>query len=334
MSKRANLPYTTQDLFPQIAATPNTPRFPSGPNPSITHGSITGASFISTASSAYTTRSLRSQSSRFSSKFQNIKKMARRLFKPTTLDFETAIWEIFHLIINPKKMYRSHYYYKQQTSNNGKSSYTRDDPLFLILLTVFLLISAVAWGLAYSPRVWDILKLIVYMVFIDFYLTGIVIATVSWFVTNKLFNNTYGNLGGMNKYNLNYIEWGFCFDIHCNSFLVIWCLLYLVQFLLLPLIRIRRSFLSILLGNSLYFGSIGYYFVITFYGFNSLPFISSNVRTTSAAGGMFSNTNNNPARLLQLIVIAGILPVLALGWIISLIFRFNVADAMVDTYFN
>ncbi|KAK6453976.1 UNC-50 [Scheffersomyces xylosifermentans] len=328
MSKRFNLPYTTQDLFPQTVPTPQF----------VSHGSVTGASFISSASSAYNGNNSHSMSSSstLAGRFQSFKKMAKRLFKPTTLDFETAIWEIFHLIINPKKMYRSHYYYKQQTSSGGKSSYTRDDPSFLILLTTFLSISAVAWGLAYSPRVWDVLKLIVYMVLVDFYLTGIVIATVSWFITNKLFNNTYGSLGAASKYNLNYIEWGFCFDIHCNSFLIIWCLLYLVQFMLLPLLRIKKSFFSLILGNSLYFGSIGYYFVITFYGFNSLPFISSN----SVRGGTLTNSGSSsgggtsPARLLQLIVIAGILPVLAIAWFITICFRFNVAATMVDTYFN
>ncbi|KAK6462803.1 UNC-50 family-domain-containing protein [Scheffersomyces coipomensis] len=331
MSKRINLPYSTQDLFPQVAGTPNSSRLV---------GSTTAGSIISNNSSMinhnYTfhpastsTSSSSTTTSTLSNRFQNLKKMFKRLFKPTTLDFETAIWEIFHLIINPKKMYRSHYFYKQQsTSTNGKSSYTRDDPSFLILLTVFLSISAIAWGLAYSPRVVDILKLIVYMVFIDFYLTGVIIATISWFITNKLFNNTYGNLGGLNKYNLNYIEWGFCFDIHCNSFLVIWALLYLLQFLLLPLLRFKNSIFSLILGNSLYFGSIGYYFVITFYGFNSLPVISS------LSNNQRSNGSTSPARLLQLIIIGGILPLLAIAWLITVCFGFNVADAMVDTYFN
>ncbi|KAK6199562.1 UNC-50 family-domain-containing protein [Scheffersomyces amazonensis] len=331
MSKRVNLPYSTQDLFPHVASTPNSSRFV---------GSTTAGSIISTHSSLYTPRtnnynssSSISSSHTISSRFQNLKKMIRRLFKPTTLDFETAIWEIFHLVINPKKMYRSHYFYKQQTTNNGKSSYTRDDPSFLILLTIFLSISAIAWGLAYSPRFLDILKLIVYMVFIDFYLTGFIIATISWFITNKLFNNTYGNLGGFNKYNVNYIEWGFCFDIHCNSFLVIWALLYLLQFLLLPLLRLKKSLFSLILGNSLYFGSIGYYFVSTFYGFNSLPFINASTTSRSSTSSS-SFTSYSPAKLLQLIIIGGILPILAIAWIISIGFGFNVADAMVDTYFN
>lgn len=317
MSKRFNLPYTTQDLFPQVATSPNGPR--QGQS-----GSVTGGSFLSTASSNFTTNYT---SSSTLDNIQNMKKMFKRLFKPTTLDFETAIWEIFHLIVNPKKMYRSHYYYKQLSS--AKSSYTRDDPSFLILITAFLSVSAIAWGLAYCPRVSDICILIVYMVMIDFYLTGVVIATISWFVTNKLFNNTYGNIGGVSKYNVNYIEWGFCFDIHCNSFLVIWCSLYLLQFILLPLITIKNSIFSLILGNSLYFGAIGYYFVITFYGFNSLPFINNSTST-----GTKGNATNGSAKLLQMVILVGIIPLLAIGWILCICFRFNVADTMVHTYFN
>lgn len=312
MTKRLNLPYTTQDLFPQSA-------------PSTKHGSMRAGSITSTPSSLYIPRPTfhhNSTSFKFKNKFKNVKTMVKRLFKPSTLDFETAIWEIFHLIINPKKMYRSHYYYRQQQQQpDGKTSYTRDDPSFLILVTGFLSLSAIAWGLAYSPTILDVFKLVLYMVVVDFYLTGIVIATLTWLATNRLFNLEVG----LNKYSANYIEWGFCFDIHCNSFLIIWCLLYVVQFILLPIIRMKKSIIALVLGNSLYFGSIGYYFVVTFYGFNSLPFISSNVVKLN---------DRNPARVLQLIVVAGILPLLAIAWLITLLFRFNVAAKLVESYFN
>lgn len=259
------------------------------------------------------TRSASSRSNSFApvttttSPAQSLKKMVKRLFKPTTLDFETAMWEFTHLIINPKKMYRSQYYKQYQ----GNKTYSRDDPSFLILLTIFLSISAVAWGLTYSPKVVDIIKLIIYMVFVDFYLTGIGISTASWLVMNKMYNGTWG----LNRYNVNYIEWNFCFDVHCNSFLIIWCLLYLVQFIMLPVITIENSFISLFLGNGLYFVAIGYYFVITFYGFNSLPI-------------------NGDNKVLQLVIVGGILPVLGFVWFLSLCFRVNVANIMIDTYFN
>lgn len=319
MSKRANLPYTYQDLFPQAAASPRDFRTP---------GSVSGASFTETVRTGPVpfTPSRSTASSEYN--LANWKKMFKRLFKPRTLDFETAIWEVFHLIVNPKKMYRSNYTYKQQ--NNGKLSYTRDDPSFLILVTGFLCISAIAWGATYLPNVWDIFKLLVTMVIFDFYVSGIIIATVSWFISNKLFNPQFGVLttfSQASRYNINYIDWGFCFDVHCNSFLIIWCLLYLLQFFLLPLLTVKTSFLSLLLGNTLYFVAIGHYFIITFYGFNSLPFVGNSYYNRSSSGP-------NPAKMLQMTILAGVLPFLALCWLVSILFRFNVAYMMVDNYFN
>ncbi|ODV77876.1 UNC-50-domain-containing protein [Suhomyces tanzawaensis NRRL Y-17324] len=328
MSVRSSLPYSTQDLFPQVKPHGSPSR---GGGGSTAGGSIAGGSYTGTAggsSFAGGAHANYTGSSYSGNPATNAaRKMLKRLFKPTTLDFETAIWEIFHLIINPKKMYRSHYYYKQQTTNGGKFSYTRDDPSFLILLTVFLCISAIAWGIAYSPTVIDIVRLILYMVVVDFYLTGMVIATVSWFLTNRLYNSdflrnnpfTRGGLATRASGSNGYIEWGFCFDIHCNSFLIIWCLLYMLQFLLLPLLRIKGSIISLLLGNTLYFASIGYYFVMSLYGFSSLP-------------GQRNGTD--PVGSLQTVVLAGVLPLLGIAWLITVCFGFNVADAMVDTYFN
>ena len=144
MSKRGNYPYLSADMFPQ--------------NPNITTSlritsttSRTGSVISNQSSSIYIPRPTinygYSSSSTLVSRLKNIKVMVKRLFKPKTLDFETAIWEIFHLIVNPKKMYRSHYYYKQQQHEqlgNG-NSYTRDDPSFDFVDRV-LSLSAIAWG--------------------------------------------------------------------------------------------------------------------------------------------------------------------------------------------
>ncbi|SGZ53875.1 CIC11C00000001597 [Sungouiella intermedia] len=320
MSKRANLPYTYQDLFPQATLSPRDFRTP---------GSVSGVSFTETVrngSIAFTPA--RNAGSASESRIANWKTMFKRLFKPRTLDFETAIWEIFHLIVNPKKMYRSNYMYKQQ--NNGKTTYTRDDPSFLILVTAFLCISAIAWGATYSPNVWDIIKLVINMVVFDFYVLGVFIATLLWAISNKLFNPQFRLLqafSAASHYSVNYIDWGFCFDVHCNSFLIIWCMLYLLQFFLLPVLTIKTSFLSLLLGNTLYFTAIGYYFVVTFYGFNSLPFVGTTHYNRNLTG-------TNPGKILQLTILAGIMPLLAFLWLLSVVFRFNVAYTMVDNYFN
>lgn len=255
------------------------------------------------------------------------RRMARRLLKPRTLDLETAVWEIFHLIVNPKKMYRTNYTYKQQ--NNGSASYTRDDPSFLILLSILLTISAVAWGVAYSPHISEIVQLVFGMVVFDFYIVGVCFATVLWVIANLLFNPQFSLTSAflaLARYNINYIDWGFCFDVHCNAFLIVWCLLYLLQFILLPLIT-HNLILLCLLGNSLYFGAISRYFVITFYGFNSLPIMNS---THNRGGSAISA----PGKTLQMVILAFVLPTLAVLWVLSIVFRFNVASHMINSYFD
>lgn len=195
--------------------------------------------------------------------------IVRRIFKPPTLDFETATWEIIHLILQPKRVYKSLYYHKQT-----KRKWARDDPSFIILLVGLLTLSAIAWGVIKSPSAVFIGRSVLHMVIIDFLAIGFVISTVSWFLTNKFFKSSdIVSLDETERQDSgDTVEWGYCFDVHCNSFLLIWVLLYLVQLILLPIL-VMDNFVSRLLGNTLYFFSWSQYVLITFYGYNSLPFL-------------------------------------------------------------
>lgn len=189
----------------------------------------------------------------------------RRLFRPPTLDFETAIWEIFYLIISPTKVYKSLYYHKQT-----KNTWARDDPSFVILLSSFITVSALAWGLAYASGILGVLRLMLYMVLVDFLATGVIIATVGWFLANKFLKQSKRgimSIGGEGE-----LEWAYCFDVHCNSFLIIWLCLYVIQFILLPVLT-KSNWMSMFLGNTLYLFALCYYFVISFYGYNTMPFL-------------------------------------------------------------
>lgn len=189
----------------------------------------------------------------------------RRIFRPPTLDFETAIWEIFYLIVSPTKVYKSLYYHKQT-----KNTWARDDPSFVILLSSFITVSALAWGLAYASGVMGILRLMLYMVLVDFLATGVIIATVCWFLANRFLKQSKRgvmSIGGEGE-----LEWAYCFDVHCNSFLIIWLCLYVIQFILLPVLT-KSNWMSMFLGNTLYLFALCYYFVISFYGYNTMPFL-------------------------------------------------------------
>ena len=56
-------------------------------------------------------------------------------------------------------------------------------------------------------------------------------------------------------------------QVSIRAFLPVWVFLYVIQFLLMPVIA-RDYWLSLFLGNSLYLVAFGYYIVITFLGYN------------------------------------------------------------------
>jgi hypothetical protein len=264
------------------------------------------ASFTSgrtASSSKYSSRGFSRLNNKFGGSRSSLKVplFIKRLFKPPTLDFETAMWEIFYLVVSPKRVYRSLYYHKQT-----KNKWARDDPSFVILLSLFLTLSALAWGVAYSPGIVSILKLILYMVFIDFFVVGAIISTLGWVLANKFFKKRGDDsIGAVTESDL---EWAYCFDVHCNSFLVIWVALYMIQFVLLPLLTMNNWF-GLFVGNTLYYVSLSYYFVITFYGYNALPFLEHT----------------------HLILFPILL--LSVFYLISL-FGFNVAKTMTNFYFS
>jgi hypothetical protein len=59
-----------------------------------------------------------------------------------------------------------------------------------------------------------------------------------------------------------------------RAFFPLYLHLYVVQFLLLPLLtRSPSNFLATFLGNTLYLSALTYYTYITFLGYNALPFL-------------------------------------------------------------
>jgi len=69
------------------------------------------------------------------------------------------------------------------------------------------------------------------------------------------------------------LEWLYCFDVHLNAFFGLFCIIYITQYLMLPLL-LKDNFITIALGNSLYAIGFAYYFLVTFYGYLELKFLS------------------------------------------------------------
>ncbi|CAG8475260.1 8390_t:CDS:10 [Paraglomus brasilianum] len=127
----------------------------------------------------------------------------RRLFRfPQMVDFEFALWQMFYLCIAPRRVYRNIIYHKQT-----KNQWARDDPAFVVMLSFFLGLSAIAWGLVLGHGLVGILKMMTFMVFIDFVVVGMVISTLCWVFANRFLTHRH-TIHAVEQT----VEWQYAFD--------------------------------------------------------------------------------------------------------------------------
>ncbi|KAH1271266.1 hypothetical protein KXW98_002040 [Aspergillus fumigatus] len=183
-----------------------------------------------------------------------------------------------------------------------KNTWHRPDPSFTYLLSFFLLLTALAWGLAYAPAFGSIVRLSLLFIFVHFIGSSLVVSTIAYFAIPRLFgpDGAAASLSGfrgsrgrrrgaaqglfVQPGEKDQLEFGYCFDVSFTSqcpglvsnraFFPLYLHLYVVQFLLLPLLtRSPSNFLATFLGNTLYLSALIYYTYITFLGYNALPFL-------------------------------------------------------------
>ncbi|CAH0731317.1 unnamed protein product, partial [Brenthis ino] len=184
-------------------------------------------------------------------------KYLRRLFKFNQMDFEFAAWQMVYLFVSPQKVFRNFNYRK-----HTKSQFARDDPAFLVLLSVWLFLSSVCFALAMSLNWTQITLFVLFVVFVDFIGAGIIVSTIFWYISNK-YLAVDGAVGD--------VEWGYAFDIHINAFFPPLSLLHFFQILLFNNLPV----LSCLVANTFWLASTIYYMYITFLGYSNLPMIKN-----------------------------------------------------------
>lgn len=99
---------------------------------------------------------------------------------------------------------------------------------------------------------------ILYVVFVDFLLAGVISATIMWLVSNKF----------LREPNSENIEWGYSFDVHINAQFPPLIILHFVMLLFYKILFSQEWFIARLLGNSLWLLATSYYIYITFLGYN------------------------------------------------------------------
>ncbi|XP_046971935.1 protein unc-50 homolog [Vanessa cardui] len=188
-------------------------------------------------------------------------KYMRRLFKFNQMDFEFAAWQMVYLFVAPQKVFRNFNYRK-----HTKSQFARDDPAFLVLLSVWLFLSSICFALAMGLDWSQLALFVLFVVFVDFIGAGIIVSTIFWYVSNKYL--AVDGAGGD-------VEWGYAFDVHINAFFPPLSLLHCFQILLFNNLLVHGGFLSCLVSNSFWLASIIYYLYITFLGYSNLPMIKN-----------------------------------------------------------
>ncbi|CAB1413472.1 unnamed protein product [Pleuronectes platessa] len=165
-----------------------------------------------------------------------------------------------------QRVYRN-FHYRKQT----KDQWARDDPAFLVLLSIWLCVSTLGFGLVLDMGVLETLKLLLWVVFVDCIGVGLLISTLMWFISNKyLLKQPSRNLD---------VEWGYAFDVHLNAFYPLLLILHFLQLFFINHLVVINSewFLGYFVGNTLWLIAIGYYLYITFLGYNALPFLQNTV---------------------------------------------------------
>ena len=187
----------------------------------------------------------------------------RRFFHHSQMDWEFTFSQMMLLIINPKKVYTF-----SQYRHRMKKQWARDDPAFLIVLTYFILVTSVAYGIAFSATTFGDMMILTFYGVVSLLGTGVIISTACWHISNKYLRVIHAHGSTEQK-----VEWMYAFDIHCNAFFVMFLLTHVLQYLLLPFL-LGKSFFASLLANTLHFLGLILYLYITHLGYRSMSFLS------------------------------------------------------------
>lgn len=191
----------------------------------------------------------------------------RRIVKWQQMDIEYTFWQMLHLCTSPKVVYQHTKYHKQT-----KNQWARDDPAFVVICSLLLLVATSAYCAAYGHSAGHAVFIIISVYLSHFLITGIVVATCCWFLTNAYLREEAPNSHVVEQR----VEWLYAFDVHCNSFFPMFVVLYVIHYFLSPIL-VAHGFFSVLLSNLLVLVAASYYHYLNFLGYDVLPFLE---RTT------------------------------------------------------
>lgn len=132
------------------------------------------------------------------------------------MDIQSALDQMRSLLGGrPHVVYKTSYYRKQT-----KNHWARDDPAFCVLQAIFLSIAALAYAVAFRSTLTGGLGFLVHTLLWNWLVAGIVVATLGRELANRhlCVHNSSSHVKQA-------VEWLYAFDIHCNAFFPLFCLL-------------------------------------------------------------------------------------------------------------
>ncbi|KAB5541294.1 hypothetical protein DKX38_014268 [Salix brachista] len=129
-----------------------------------------------------------------------------------------------------------HTKYHKQTKNQ----WARDDPAFIVICSLLLVVAALAYCAAYDHSAGHAVFVVISILFFHFLISGAGLATFCWL---------------------------YAFDVHCNSFFPMFVMLYVIHYFLSPLL-VAHGFMPALLSNLLFMVAASYYHYLNFLGYD------------------------------------------------------------------
>jgi len=139
-----------------------------------------------------------------------------RLMDFRQMDIQSALDQMKTLLTSrPHVVYKTSYYRKQT-----KNHWARDDPAFVALQGIFLVIACIAYSVAFKATLMGTVSFLLYSVLWNWLGAGMLIATIGREIANR--HLTVHSSGNHVRQS---VEWLYAFDIHCNAFFPVFVVL-------------------------------------------------------------------------------------------------------------
>lgn len=141
----------------------------------------------------------------------------QRIFDIQQMDIQSALDQMQTLIFTttPQRIYKTSYYRKQT-----KNHWARDDPAFVVLQILFLILASIAFCIAF--RMVSLRNVIMFLfqnIVVNWFIVGVAVSSVGRMISIQYLTVHQSN------HVKQYVEWLYAFDIHCNAFFPLFILL-------------------------------------------------------------------------------------------------------------